>query len=146
MLIQRGLELVSASTTPPQTGPMSLQAAIAAEHAKAPTLETTDWARVVELYGLLLEIEPSLTVAIGRSVALSYLLGAEKGLADLDEVLALGGVERYPYAFAARAQLLARQGRGAEAAQEWSNAAGCARTVAERTFFCDRAAAVGATR
>ncbi len=150
VLIERGLALVRDSPAgrhPPgrHPGPMSLQAEIAAEHAKATSLETTDWASVVELYGLLLEIEPSATVAVGRSVAVSYLVGPEKGLADLDEVLALGGLERYPYAFGARAQFLARLGRGREAAQEWCNAAGCARTAAERTFFEERAAEVATT-
>ncbi|MGS0687855.1 RNA polymerase sigma factor [Nakamurella sp. GG22] len=145
VLIERGLELVRGPLGRPRPGPMTLQAAIAAEHATASGVATTDWARVVELYGSLLEIEPSATVAIGRSVAVSYLLGPEKGLADLDEVLALGGLERYPYAFGARAQLLARLGRAREAGMEWCNAAGCARTAAERTFFEERAAEVTST-
>ncbi len=140
VLIDRGLDLVSDALGTADPGPMTLQAAIAAEHAKASSLEATDWARVVGLYGALLEIAPSATVAIGRSVALGYLIGPEKALADLDEVLALGGLERYPYAFGARAQLLARLGRGIEAEREWSTAARWARTTAERTFFADRAA------
>ena len=82
---------------------MTLQAAIAAEHAIAPSLAATNWRRVVELYGALLRLEPSPTIAVGRCVAMSHLAGPAQGLADLDEVIGLGGLERYPYAFGARA-------------------------------------------
>jgi RNA polymerase sigma-70 factor (ECF subfamily) len=116
-------------------GPMVLQAAIAAEHAIAPSLQRTNWRRVVELYGELLRVEPSPTIALGRCVAMSHLLGPEQGLADLDEVIGLGGLERYPYAFGARAQMLAALGRHTEAARDWATAAGLARTTAEREFF-----------
>jgi RNA polymerase sigma-70 factor (ECF subfamily) len=116
-------------------GPLTLQAAIAAEHAIAPSLERTNWRRVVELYGALLRLEPTPTMALGRCVAMSHLLGPEQGLADLDEVIGLGGLERYPYAFGARAQMLAKLGRHADAAHDWANAAQLARTAAERDFF-----------
>src|SRR4029079_545536 len=71
-------------------GPMTLQAAIAAEHALVPSLEATDWRRVVHLYGALLRLEPSPTIAVGRCVAMAHLTGWAGGLADLDEVIALG--------------------------------------------------------
>ena len=146
-----GLELVAglrsvlrnrpdrAGTEGQNAGPLVLQAAIAAEHARATTFEDTDWAAIVGCYDALLTIEPSPTIAIGRCVALSYLLDAAAGLADVDEVIAVGGLDDYPYAHAARAQMLERLGRCAEAAAAWSNAAGCARTDAERTFFATRA-------
>jgi RNA polymerase sigma-70 factor (ECF subfamily) len=69
----------------------------------------------------------------------SYLCGAAVGLADLDEVLALGRLDGYPYAHAARAQLLDRLGHTGEAATAWEHAAECARTDAERQFFRARA-------
>ena len=116
-------------------GPMVLQAAIAAEHAIASSWQRTNWRRVVELYGALLRVEPTPTIALGRCVAMSQLLGPEQGLADLDEVIGLGGLERYPYAFGARAQMLAALGRNTEAARDWATAAGLARTTAEREFF-----------
>jgi len=116
-------------------GPMVLQAAIAAEHAIASSWQRTNWRRVVELYGALLRVEPTPTIALGRCVAMSQLLGPEQGLADLDEVIGLGGLERYPYAFGARAQMLAALGRHTEAARDWATAAGLARTTAEREFF-----------
>jgi hypothetical protein len=69
---------------------------------------------------------------------LSYLAGPSTGLADLDAVLALGGLERYPYAHAARAQMLDRLGRDREAAVEWGRTAACGRSEAARRYFAAR--------
>ena len=134
-LIAEGLALVADQPR----GPLAVQAAIAAEHARAPSLDGTDWRQIVDLYDGLLTIEPSPTIAVGRCVALSYLLDAAAGLADLEEVLALGGLERYPYAHAARAQMLDRLERRPEAEEAWALAASCARTDAERTYFAAHA-------
>ena len=122
-----------------QRGPLVLQAAIAAEHSTAPSFEATDWRAIVGRYDALLSLEPSPTIAVGRCVALSHLVGPAAGLADLDEVIAVGGLERYPYARAARADLLERLGRPDEAVEEWTAAAGVARTEAERTYLASRA-------
>jgi len=70
---------------------------------------------------------------------MAQLRGPAAGLADLDEVMALGGLDRYPYAFGARAQLLTALGRGVEAADDWRTAAGLARTAAEREYFAGQA-------
>lgn len=142
--IGRGLELLRGLGPPvgPTAGPddpMVLQAAIAAEHSRAASFQATDWARVVSLYSRLLQVDPSPGFALGRSVALSYLSGPAEGLADLEEVLALGLLDRYPYAAAARAQLLERLGRPAEARGDWLRAAALARTAAERDHFRQRA-------
>jgi RNA polymerase sigma-70 factor, ECF subfamily len=138
-LIAEGLALV-AEATGAGAGPLVLQAAIAADHARAASFADTDWARMVRHYDALLLAEPSPTVAIGRSVALSYLLGPAAGLADLDEVLAVADLAGYPYAHAARAQLLERLARQGDATAAWLAAAAVARTDAERRFFADRAA------
>jgi RNA polymerase sigma-70 factor, ECF subfamily len=140
-LIDEGLALVAAAAGP-GAGPLVLQAAIAAGHARASSFEATDWARMVRHYDALLLVEPSPTVALGRCVALSYLLGPEAGLADLDEVLGVVDLAAYPYAHAARAQLLGRMGRGDEAGEAWAAAAAAARTDAERVWFAGRAATV----
>jgi len=153
-LLLRGLSLVDdaleVSAQPgargEQPGPMTLQAAIAAEHAIAASMARTNWARIVELYGELLRVEPSATIAIGRSVAISQLSGPVAGLADLDEVIGLGGLERYPYAFGARAQMLAALGRHDEAAQAWVSAADLARTDAERDYFAAQSRVAGTSR
>ena len=120
-------------------GVLVLHAAIAAEHARAATFADTDWAAIVRLYDALLTIEPSPTIALGRCVALSYLIDPATGLADVEDVIAVGGLDRYPYAHAARAQMLERLGRAADATEAWADAAACARTEAERAFFATRA-------
>ena len=137
--IRRGLALLA--TIPPHypDESMVLQAAIAAEHSRAISVAATDWALVVTLYSRLLAVDPSPGFALGRCIALSYLSGPEAGLADLDEVLALGVLSCYPYAPAARAQLLERAGRLEDAGAEWLRAATLARSAAERTYFQLRA-------
>ena len=112
---------------------------MAAEHARAPSWARTDWQAILRGYSQLLTVQPSHTVAIGRSIAVGQLAGPAAGLADLDGVLALGGLDRFPYAFGARAHLLEQLGRRAEAAEEWQRAADRARTDAEREFFLGRA-------
>ncbi len=139
-LITEGVAIL-AGAAGASAGPLLLQAAIAADHARAPSFEATDWGRVVHHYDALLLVEPSPTVAIGRCVALSYLVGPEAGLADLDEVLDVADLSGYPYAHAARAQLLERLDRPDEAAAAWAAAAGTARTDAERSWFEGRSVA-----
>jgi RNA polymerase sigma-70 factor (ECF subfamily) len=139
-LIREGLSLVGAAVAAGGgAGAVVLQARIVAEHARAPTWAATNWPAIVALYSQLLTIEPSHTVAVGRSVAVGELAGPAAGLADLDGVIELGGLERYPYAFAARGYLLDRLGRRSEAAVSWGRAAALARTDAERAYFARRA-------
>jgi RNA polymerase sigma-70 factor, ECF subfamily len=142
-MIEQGMTSLRAALALPQVrprGPMVLQAAIAAEHALAPDFAATDWSAVVDLYSELLTVQPSSTLAIGRCVAIANLVGPGAGLADLDEVIEVGGLDRYPYAFGARAQMLSALGRSGDAAAAWSAAAARARTAAEREFFAARAA------
>lgn len=138
-LIAEGLALAERASGP-GAGPLVLQAAIAADHARAPSFETTDWSRILHHYDALLLAEPSPTIAIGRCLALSHVLGAEAGLADLDGVLAVAPeLQRYPYAHAAHAELLERSDQPDAAAEAWRSAAGVARTAAERAWFTARA-------
>ena len=139
-LIQEGLRLQQFANDVAEPGVLALQAAIAAEHAVAPTFAGTRWRRVVEYYAQLLALEPSPTVALGRCVAISYVDGPAAGLVDLEEVITVGRLEGYPYAHAARAQMLARLGQLPESRRAWIRAAACARTAAERDFFTARAA------
>lgn len=121
-------------------GVLGHQAAIAAVHARSTSWDGTDWDTVIGHYSALLARQPSATVAIGRSIAIGERFGAAAGLTDLDGVLALGGLDRYPYGAAARAHLLERLDRRSEAAREWTGAAGRARNAAERAYFTGRAA------
>ncbi len=137
-LIGRGVALLGPAMSQAAGDPMVLQAAIAAEHSRAPSFAATDWSRIVTLYSRLLTVDPSPGFALGRSIALSYAVGPAAGLVDLDELLATGTLDRYPYAAAARADMLRRLGRPDEAAQQWQRAAELARSEGERAYFLQR--------
>ena len=127
--IAEGLELVE--RLPP--GPYALQAAIAAEHARAATPEATDWARIAELYGLLARVAPGPVVELNRAAAVAMAEGEERGLelmAGLDDELA-----GYHLLHAARADLLRRLGRDEEAAAAYAAALELTRQPAERAFL-----------
>jgi RNA polymerase sigma-70 factor, ECF subfamily len=117
-LIAEGHALVRACLRRNQPGPFQIQAAIAAVHADAATVEATDWAQIVALYDLLYELRPNAVVALNRAVAVAELDGPGAGLDALDalDVTMLGDYQPY---HAARADLLARAGRrGATAAYD----------------------------
>jgi RNA polymerase sigma-70 factor (ECF subfamily) len=134
--IEEGLGLLRG--LPP--GPYALQAAIAAEHARAPSAEATDWARIAALYGLLARVAPSPVVELNRAVAVALAEGEEEGLelmAPLDDELA-----GYHLFHSARADLLRRLGRDAEAAEAYARALALARQPTERAFLERRLAEV----
>jgi RNA polymerase sigma-70 factor (ECF subfamily) len=106
--------------------PYQLQAAIAAEHARAPSYAETDWAEIVRLYELLLSVAPSAAVALSRAVALAEASGAPAGLAALE------GIPPTPRWHAVRAELLAREGRWAEAVEAIAPSLDGALTAPER--------------
>jgi RNA polymerase sigma-70 factor, ECF subfamily len=127
--IAEGLEL--AARLPP--GVYALQAAIAAEHARAAVPESTDWARIAALYGLLVQLTRSPVVELNRAVAVAEAEGEEQGL-ELMEPLA-EELARYPLFHSARADLLRRLGRGAEAAAAYRRALELVRQPAQRAFL-----------
>lgn len=135
--LERGRRHVRAAVAGGPSGPMALRARLADAMAADPG---PDWPDALRGYDALLRVEPSPTSALGRCLALSRVVGPARGLADLDEVLALGGLERHPYAHARRARLLGELDRAPEARRAWIRAAACARTDAERAYFSGRAA------
>ncbi|MBC8028212.1 MAG: RNA polymerase sigma factor [Steroidobacteraceae bacterium] len=114
-LIDEGAALVRASLSSQRFGAYSVQAAIVAVHADAPSTDETDWNEIVGLYDLLQRIAPSPVVELNRSVALAMRDGIDAGLAEVDRLLKAGELENYSLAHAARADFLRRLGRGAEA-------------------------------
>ncbi len=135
--IEEGLELVERLPA----GSYALQAAIAAEHARAPSPEATDWPRIAHLYGLLARAAPGPVVELNRAVAVAMAEGEGQGLelmAALDEELG-----DYHLLHAARADLLRRLDRKAEAADSYARALELARQPAERAFLERRLAEVG---
>jgi len=141
LLIRRGLAaLVRArDATAGAVGPYTLQAAIAACHATAPTAADTDWAQIAGLYDVLAAAWPSPVVALNRAMAHGHAAGPEAGLALLDAVDA-AALARYPQLPAVRGELLAMAGRHAAAAECFDEAAALTRNEPERGLFAGRAA------
>lgn len=142
--IAEGLQLVERALASRRFGAFTVQAAIAAVHASAPTADATDWREIVALYDLLARIDPSPVVALNRAVAIAMRDGPEAGLALIDDILAAGELAQYQFAHAARADLCRRLGRTAEAREAYQRALSLARQQSERRFLERRLAQLGA--
>jgi RNA polymerase sigma-70 factor (ECF subfamily) len=132
--IAEGTALLRRATSSGEIGPYGLQAAIAAAHAEAATAEATDWNRIVGLYDLLARADPSPVVELNRAVAVAMRDGPAAGLALIDPLLA-GQLDSYHLAHAARADLLRRLGRPADARAAYQRALDLARQQPERRFL-----------
>lgn len=124
-------------------GPYTLQAAIAACHARARTADATDWGRIALLYEQLARVQPSPVVELNRAVALSYAVGPGAALDVVDELVAAPALAGYHLLPSVRGDLLSRLGRDAEARLEFARAAEMAQNDAERALLLRRAAAAG---
>jgi len=136
--IAEGLALVERALSSRRIGPYTLQAAIAAVHAEAPTATATDWAQIVGLYDVLARAEPSPVVELNRAVAVAMRDGPEAGLALIDAILARGDLADYRLAHAARADLCRRLGRTVEARASYARALALSRQGPERRFLESR--------
>lgn len=123
-------------------GPLALQAAIAACHARAEKPEDTDWRAVLSLYGALQAREPSPIVRLNRAVALAEAEGPEHALPLIESLADEGDLARYHLLHAARGELLARLGRKHEAVRAFEQAAALAATAPERRFLASRIVAL----
>jgi RNA polymerase sigma-70 factor, ECF subfamily len=132
--IEEGVALARAATAG-GAGPYALQARIAAEHAG----ERTDWRRIVTLYSLLSQADPSPVIELNRAVAVAMAEGPERGL-ELIDALEDARLERYHLLHAARADLLRRLERRDEAAQAYRRASELTENPAERAFLEGRLA------
>ena len=137
-LVRLGMRHLADSASGAELTVFHLEAGIAAQHAVASSVETTDWAEITRLYELLHTKKPSPVVALSRAIARSRVLGAETGL---EEILHLDGRERldaYPFYWAALGDLALRQGERDKAAVWLQRGLACARTEAERDLFLRR--------
>ncbi len=138
--IDEGAALAAAalSTEGQPPGSYSLQAAIAAIHAQAPTAAATDWRQIAALYGVLARVHPTPVVELNRAVAVAMSLGPERGLALVDELDRRGELAEYHLLPVARAELLRRLGRHAEAAESYRRALALVSNEAERRHLGKR--------
>jgi RNA polymerase sigma factor (sigma-70 family) len=146
LLIQRGLGMLRRAELAGPRGPYTLQAAIAACHARAASLDTTDWRRIVALYSELFEAMPSPVVALNRAVAVGMAEGPAAGLSAVDEIAGHAALARYHLMPAVRGDLLEKLGRRDEARAEFERAAALTRNEVERAWLRRRAEALAAER
>jgi len=133
--IAEGLALVERALSSRRFGPYALQAAIAAVHAEAATPAQTNWDEIVGLYDVLLRAEPSAIVELNRAVAIAMRDGPDVGSRLIDGILARGELREYHLAHAARADLLRRMGKDAEARAAYESALALACQDVERRFL-----------
>lgn len=140
VLIGRGLAALDTAERLSDTrGPYTLQAAIAACHARARIATETDWARIAALYDELARRQPSPVVELNRAVAHSMAFGPAAGLALVDAIQAQDKLKGYHLLPSVRGDLLSKLGRAAEAREEFLRAAELTRNARERALMLERA-------
>ncbi len=133
--INEGLQLIFRVMSTRQFGVYSLQAAIAAEHARAPTAAATNWRQISALYDALLAIHPSPIIELNRAVAVAMRDGPEAGLNLIHAILDRGELTEYHLCHAALADLYRRADRYAEARDCYTRALELAGQEPERRFL-----------
>ncbi|MFF3755028.1 RNA polymerase sigma factor [Streptomyces sp. NPDC002018] len=136
MLIRRGTEALLRAGD----GPYSVQAAIAACHARTIRYEDTDWTTIAALYGRLMVLTPSPVVELNRAVAVSMAEGPAAGLKLVDALAGEPALKGYHLLPSVRGDLLERLGRQEEARAEFARAATLTRNARERELLLERAA------
>jgi predicted RNA polymerase sigma factor len=142
LLIRRGLAALDrAEKLGGALGPYTLQAAIAACHARARTAAETDWAHIAALYAALAQLTPSPVVELNRAVAVAMAFGPAQGLALVDALTSEPSLKAYHLLPAVRGDLLEKLGRTDEARAEFERAASLTRNARERELLLERAGA-----
>lgn len=140
LLIRRGLQaLERAEALSHERGLYTLQAAIAACHARARAPEETDWQRIVALYGELAQRMPSPVVELNRAVAVGMAFGPVAGLELIDALRFETGIEGYHLLPSVRGDFLVKLDRHAEARVEFERAASLTKNACERELLLNRA-------
>ena len=143
LLIGRGLNALMRAEALGGSGPYVLQAALAACHARARRAADTDWRKIADIYDHLRIVLPSPVVDLNRAIAHGMAFGPETGLRLLNEIADAAVLRHYAPLPAARADILFRAGRLAEARPEFEAAAALTRNTQERAFLLARADACG---
>ena len=140
--IREGLALVELALRPGPVGPYAIQAAIAGVHARADSPAQTDWPDIAALYAYLMRLRSSPVIELNHAVAVAMADGPEQGLQLIDSLHARGELTDYHLLWAARADLLRRLKRWAEAAASYRAALALAKTEPELRFLTRRLAEV----
>jgi RNA polymerase sigma-70 factor (ECF subfamily) len=133
--IDEGLALLARVIRQAAPGPYAIQAAIAAEHARANRFEDTDWSRIADLYSTLFEMRPTPVVELNRAVAIAMARGPEHGLEIVAHLEASGELDDYYLMWAVKADLLRRLGRFIEAGETYRRAIEVVTNNADRRFL-----------
>jgi RNA polymerase sigma-70 factor (ECF subfamily) len=133
--MEEGLALATLAMRAPEHGPYALQAAIAAEHAKAWRSADTDWRTIAGLYDALLRVRPTAVVELNRAVAIAMANGPQAGLDAIARLKANHELDSYYLRWSAEADLLRRLGRRAEAEQSYRQALELVTSNPERRFL-----------
>ncbi|MBS0417275.1 MAG: RNA polymerase sigma factor [Proteobacteria bacterium] len=139
-LIEEGIGLVQHAFASRRLGPYTVQAAISALHAEAPSSAATDWSEIIGLYELLLRIDPSPVVELNRAVAIAMRDGPAAGLSRIEALLAKGELNDYPLAHSAKAELCRRAGRLDQARAGFERALALTHQEQQRRFLEKRLA------
>lgn len=144
LLIRRGLAaLERAEALGGALGPYALQAALAACHVRARTVEETDWPQIVALYDALAQVAPSPVVELNRAVAVSMAFGPAAGLEIVEQLADDPALASYPWLPGVQGDLLARLGRRDEARAAFERAAAMTRNRRDQEVLLARAAGMG---
>ena len=139
LLIRRGLVALERALSLGEPGPYTLQAVIAACHARAARAEDTDWDSIVAGYDRLLALNPSPVIALNRAVAVSFAEGPQAAWPLLQALAAEPQLQRYPWLAGAQADVLERLGRVGEARDTYLRAAELTDNEVQRALLLERA-------
>jgi RNA polymerase sigma-70 factor (ECF subfamily) len=134
-LVAEGLQLLELSAKGSELTEYHIEAAIAAVHATAPSIQETDWDKIVSLYDALMGIRRSPIVALNRAIAIGQGHGAERGLAELRTITDSERLVNYPFYHAAFGEFELRSDRPDSARKHFSTALKRSRNPMERQFF-----------
>jgi RNA polymerase sigma-70 factor (ECF subfamily) len=140
-LIARGIAFLEHAAEGPELTHYHLEAAIAAVHARAGSIEETDWARIVWLYDMLMKVAPSPVVALNRAIALAQQEGPESGIRAIQEIAQKERLASYPFLPATLGEFELRLGHAQSARRYFEEALSLARNPMERRFLQQRAEA-----
>jgi RNA polymerase sigma factor (sigma-70 family) len=134
-LIAEGMRLLSLAAVGAEISSYHIEAAVASVHARAATLEQTDWAEIVWLYDMLMAVRPGPVVALNRAIAVAEKDGPERGLEEIRAIDRPDRFAAYPFFPAALGELELRRGDRAAARRHFRAALALARNPAERRYY-----------